>query len=256
MANSSKIEWTEATWNPTTGCTKISEGCKNCYAEKLTKRLKAMNVKKYKNGFKFTHHPNEVDLPFLWKKPRKIFVNSMSDLFHESADLEFVAQCFLTMDLADWHQYQVLTKRAEIMLKFIEYYKTIFKKTIAKHIWLGVSVENQKNVYRVDHLRRIDCPIKFVSFEPLIGSVGKVDLTNIQWAIIGGESGSNYRAVREEWIQEIIEQCEEQKVRIFFKQWGGFRPTSNGRVINSRTYDEYPERQELKGSKHELLIQG
>ncbi len=254
LANSSRIEWTESTWNPTTGCTKISEGCKNCYAEKLSKRLKSMGVKKYENGFKFTHHPNDLNLPFLWKKPRKIFVNSMSDLFHRDADLEFVAQCFLTMDLANWHQYQILTKRPERMLEFSRYYKRCFRKDIGSHIWLGITIENRQHIDRIDYLRSVDCPIRFISFEPLIGSVGEIDFTGIHWAIIGGESGPNYRSVKEEWIQEIIGQCEEQNVKIFFKQWGGFRPKSNGRIINGRTYDEFPDPMDLQ--KHEMLIQG
>jgi len=253
LANLSRIEWTESTWNPTTGCTKISEGCKNCYAEKLSKRLQSMHVKKYENGFKFTHHPNDLNLPFLWKKPRKIFVNSMSDLFHKDADLEFVAQCFLTMDLGNWHQYQVLTKRPERMLEFTKYYKRCFRKNIGSHIWLGVTIENRQHTDRIDYLRRIDCPIRFISFEPLIGSVGEIDFTGIHWAIIGGESGPRYRPVKEEWIQEIIKQCEEQNVKIFFKQWGGFRPKSNGRIINGRTYDEFPDPIDLK--KHQVLIQ-
>ena len=251
MSNLSKIEWTEATWNPTTGCTKISEGCKNCYAEKMSKRLKLMGVKKYSKQFEFSQHEDDLDLPLKWKKPRKIFVNSMSDLFHENSDLTFIGRCFLTMKKSEKHIFQILTKRPKKMLEYSIQHKKFFGTPIDEHIWLGTSVENKKNVPRIDYLRKINCPIKFVSFEPLIGSVGKIDLTNIQWVIIGGESGPKYRPVKEEWIQEIISQCREQDVKVFFKQWGGFRPKSNGREINGRTYSEFPK---LKSRK--LLIQG
>lgn len=251
MSNLSKIEWTEATWNPTTGCTKISEGCKNCYAEKMSKRLKLMGVKKYRKQFEFSQHEDDLDLPLKWTKPRKIFVNSMSDLFHENSDLTFVGRCFLTMSKSQRHVFQILTKRPKRMLEYSILHKKFFGTPIDENIWLGTSVENKKNVYRIDFLRKINCAIKFVSFEPLIGSVGKIDLTDIQWVIIGGESGPKYRPVKEEWIQEIISQCEEQNVKVFFKQWGGFRPKSQGREINGRTYDEFPK---IKPRK--LLIQG
>jgi protein gp37 len=251
LSNLSKIEWTEATWNPTTGCTKISEGCKNCYAEKMSKRLKLMGVKKYRKQFEFSQHEDDVDLPLKWKKPRKIFVNSMSDLFHENSDLTFVGRCFLTMSQSKRHVFQILTKRPKKMFEYSIQHKRFFGTPIDDNIWLGTSVENKKNVYRIDHLRKIECAIKFVSFEPLIGSVGKIDLTNIQWVIIGGESGPKYRPVKEEWVQEIISQCKEQNVKVFFKQWGGFRPKSHGREINGRTYDEFPK---IKSNK--LLING
>lgn len=251
MANSSKIEWTEATWNPTTGCTKISEGCKNCYAEKMSKRLKLMGVKKYKNQFKFSQHTSELNLPLKWKNPRKIFVNSMSDLFHEDSDLTFVGRCFLTMTKANKHIFQILTKRPKRMLEYSIQHEKFFGKPIDDHIWLGTSIENKRNAYRINYLRKINCAIKFISFEPLIDSVGTIDLTNIDWVIIGGESGPNYRPVKEKWIQEIISQCEEQNVKIFFKQWGGFRPKSNGREINGRTYDEFPD---ITQKKKQLLI--
>lgn len=241
MGDQSNIGWTEATWNPTTGCTKVSEGCKNCYAEKMSRRLKLMRVKKYENDFEFTQHEDDVDLPLTWKKPRKIFVNSMSDLFHEKADSAFIARCFLTMNKCKHHIFQVLTKRPKRMLEYTKQHKEFFGTPVDQHIWLGTSVENKKNVGRLDQLRKINCPIKFVSFEPLIGSVGKVNLDNIQWAIIGGESGPNFRPVLKEWIEEIIEQCKEQNVKIFFKQWGGYYPNSNGRVIGGQTYSQFPE---------------
>lgn len=240
MAAGSAIEWTEATWNPTTGCTKISAGCKNCYAATMSKRLKAMGVYKYRNEFEFTEQPDDVELPLKWKKGKKIFVNSMSDLFHEQARMEFIARCFDVMSKADWHQYQVLTKRSKIMSEFADLFYRYFGYFIPAHIWMGVSVENADYVSRIDDLRETKCNTRFISFEPLIGSVGKIDLTNIDWAIIGGESGYGFRPVRKEWILEIIEQCKKQNVAVFFKQWGGIRPKSGGRDLDGKTYDEYP----------------
>ncbi len=240
MANGSRIEWTETTWNPTTGCTKVSSGCKNCYAATLSKRLKAMGLKKYRNEFQFIEHPGELELPLHWKKPRKIFVNSMSDLFHEKATMEFITRCFHTMMQANWHTYQVLTKRPKAMAEFSNSFYRHFKQEIPAHVWMGTSVENEDNVKRVDELRKVKCDIRFISFEPLLGSVGEVNLDGIDWAIIGGESGFGFRPVKKEWIVEIKRQCRKQKVKVFFKQWGGIRPKSGGRMINGRTYEEYP----------------
>ncbi len=241
MATSSAIEWTEATWNPTTGCTKISQGCKNCYAAALSKRLKAMGIPKYKNNFKFTQHENEVGLPLKWKKPRKIFVNSMSDLFHEEAMMEFIASCFDTMIKANWHVYQVLTKRPEIMAEFSKLSKSYFGFQIPNHIWMGTSVENNDTTWRIRELRKVKCYVKFISFEPLLEEINNVNLSGIDWAIIGGESGHHYRPVEKKWIQNLIRQCKRQNVKVFFKQWGGFRPKAGGRTINGRTYSEYPK---------------
>lgn len=241
MATGSSIEWTEATWNPTTGCTKVSPGCKNCYAEKLSKRLNAMGVKKYKNNFEFTEHRNDIELPLTWKKSKKIFVNSMSDLFHENSRMEFIANCFHTMIKADWHMYQILTKRSHIMAEFSNYFESYFEDIIPPHIWMGVSIENEDYVWRIDELRKVKCHTRFISFEPLIGSVGKINLKGIDWAIIGGESGHHFRDVEKKWVLEIIKQCKKQNVAVFFKQWGGFRPKSRGRTVNNRTYDEYPK---------------
>lgn len=246
MANSSSIEWTQATWNPTTGCSKISPGCKNCYAERLSKRLNAMGVKKYKNNFKFTEHPNDLELPLTWKKSKKIFVNSMSDLFHKDSQMEFIANCFNTMIKADWHMYQILTKRSHIMIEFSELFESYFGSKIPPHIWMGVSVENEDYIWRIDELRKVQCNTRFLSIEPLIGSVGKINLKGIDWVIIGGESGYGYREIKGEWILDIIKQCEKQKVAVFFKQWGGIRPKSNGRTINRRVYNEYPKIKEIK----------
>ncbi len=241
MAIGSAIEWTEATWNPSTGCTKISPGCANCYAERLAKRLQAMNVKKYQNGFSFVEHKEDLGLPLLWKKPKKVFVNSMSDLFHEKADFDFVRKCFFTMIRANWHTYQVLTKRPERMVRFSNLFEREFHQKIPHHIWLGVSVENKNYVSRIDELRKVRCNVRFISFEPLLDDVGELDLDGISWAIIGGESGVGFRTVKKEWIANIIKQCKEQNVAVFFKQWGGIRPKSGGRELDGKTYDEYPQ---------------
>ncbi len=240
MANNSAIEWTEATWNPTTGCTKISPGCANCYAEKLSKRLKAMGVKKYKNNFEFTEQPDDLELPLTWKKSKKVFVNSMSDLFHEKSRMEYIGSCFHTMLRADHHFYQVLTKRSHTMLEFSKLFREYFGEKIPPHIWMGVSVENEDYKWRIDDLRKVKCHTRFLSIEPLIGPVGVLNLKNIDWVIIGGESGPGYRKVKEKWILDVIKQCKKQKVSVFFKQWGGVRPKSGGRTIKGKTYDEYP----------------
>ncbi|MBI1662545.1 MAG: phage Gp37/Gp68 family protein [Nitrosopumilus sp.] len=241
MSNGSSIEWTEATWNPTTGCSKISSGCKNCYAEKLSKRLNAMGVKKYENDFQFTEQPQDLELPLTWKKSKKVFVNSMSDLFHEEARMEYIGNCFNTMLKADHHFYQVLTKRPETMAEFSIIFENYFGDIIPPHIWMGTSVENEEVSWRIDALRQVKCHTRFLSVEPLLGSMGKMDLTDIDWVIIGGESGAKFRPVKKEWILDVIKQCKKQKVAVFFKQWGGFRPKAGGREINGKTYDQYPK---------------
>ena len=236
----SKIEWTDSSWNPTTGCTKVSEGCRNCYAEKLSLRLKSMGAEKYANGFKLSLHPEAITLPLQWKEPKKIFVNSMSDLFHKDVPFDFIDKVWNVMLEADWHIYQILTKRPERMLEYLERRWGNRESNTSKHIWLGTSVEDSRVKNRIDILRNIPAGIRFISFEPLIGDVGELDLTNIHWAIVGGESGKNHRLIKEEWIQNILKQCREQKVAFFFKQWGGFTPKSGGRLLNGMTYDEYP----------------
>lgn len=200
-----------------------------------------MGVLKYRNNFQFTEQPDDLDLPFTWKKQKKVFVNSMSDLFHEQSRMEFIARCFDVMIKAYQHQYQVLTKRAKTMVEFSKLFEKYFDSDIPAHIWMGVSVENADYVWRIDELRKVKCKTRFISFEPLLGPVGKVNLTGIDWAIIGGESGVGFRPVQKEWILDIIKQCTKQKVAVFFKQWGGTRPKSGGREINGRIYDEYPE---------------
>ena len=254
MANNSTIEWTESTWNPTTGCTKISKGCKNCYAEKLSKRLKAMGVKKYKNNFKFTQHNSEIELPLNWKKPRKIFVNSMSDLFHEQSKMEFIAKCFDTMSKADWHIYQVLTKRPTRMIEFSKLFFDYYRFIIPNNIWMGTSVEDNETTWRIKELCKVKCFTKFISFEPLLEEICDVDLSGIDWVIIGGESGHHYRIIKKIWAQSLIKQCKKQKVKVFFKQWGGFHPKSGGRIIDGKTYDEYPKVKPIINQQHKMLL--
>lgn len=234
------IEWTQSTWNPSTGCTKISPGCKNCYAATLSKRLKLMGQAKYQNEFDYTEHSKDITLPLKWKRPRKIFVNSMSDMFHEKSTTEFITKCFETMIKANWHTYQILTKRPKKMAEFSEFFINHFGYKIPKQIWMGTSIENSDYVWRIDELRKVKCHTRFISFEPLINSVGNVNLEGIDWAIIGGESGVNFRPVKKEWIIEIIKQCKAQNVAVFFKQWGGVRPKSGGYTLDGKTYREYP----------------
>ena len=241
MAVGSSIEWTEATWNPTTGCSKVSTGCANCYAETLAKRLHAMGMPKYSNGFTYTEHESAVNIPLTWKKPRRIFVNSMSDLFHEDATPEFIARCFDVMLQANWHTYQVLTKRPHRMANYSRLFEELHEQVIPGNIWLGTSIENADSLFRMDDLRRVRCKTRFISFEPLLGPVGPMILDNIHWVIIGGESGTGYRPVKKEWILDIIYQCQQQDVPVFFKQWGGPRPKSGGRHIDGKIYSKYPK---------------
>lgn len=242
MGDRSKIQWTDMTWNPATGCTKISEGCRNCYAERVAGRLKEMGQAKYANGFTYTEHPDNTALPLRWKKPRMIFVNSMSDLFHEKATEPFLDACFETMLKADWHTYQILTKRPRRMAEYAAACAAKRGSDMPPHIWMGTSVEDDRAAWRIDELRRVKCAVRFVSLEPLLGPIRDVDLSGIHWCIIGGESGPNHRPIREEWVLDLIGQCRRQDVPVFFKQWGGVRPDSGGRTIRGRTYDEYPRR--------------
>lgn len=236
MAAKSPIEWTESTWNPVTGCTKISDGCKNCYAEKLALRLKAMGQANYKDGFKLTVQPKMLELPLSWKKSQTIFVNSMSDLFHKDVPLNYIQKVFDVMARADWHNFQVLTKRSERLRELNH------ELNWQKNIWMGVSVENKKVIHRIDDLRKTDAHIKFLSIEPLLGSLPKLDLTNIDWVIVGGESGPKARPMEEKWVLEIKDQCKEQNVPFFFKQWGGVRKHKTGRTLLGRTWDEMPQK--------------
>ncbi len=234
MAHKSPIEWTESTWNPVTGCNKISPGCKNCYAERMAKRLNAMGQANYRNGFKLTLQPQMLELPLKWKKPQTIFVNSMSDLFHRDVTLEYIQQVFDVMKRAHWHRFQVLTKRSDRLAELsseIEW---------ADNIWMGVSVESQKYAYRIDDLRATGAKIKFLSLEPLLSSLKNLNLRLMDWVIVGGESGYGARPIKEEWVLEIRQQCRNFNIPFFFKQWGGFNKKKAGRMLEGRTWDEMP----------------
>ena len=230
----SKIEWTESTWNPVTGCTKISVGCKNCYAERIANRLQAMGQPNYKNGFKVTLHKHVLDYPLHWKKPQTIFVNSMSDLFHENVPESFILKVFDVMEQAYWHHFQVLTKRSARLKKLA------LKLNWPENVWMGVSVENHKVQFRIDDLTDIPAEIRFLSLEPLLGPLENLNLLRIDWVIIGGESGPRARPMEKEWVIQIKKQCIEQRVHFFFKQWGGVNKKKNGRLLEGRTWDEMP----------------
>jgi protein gp37 len=238
----SKIEWTDATWNPSTGCNKVTSGCKNCYAETMAKRLQAMGTPGYENGFEFTIMPDRLELPKKIKKPTKFFVNSMSDLFHEKMPFDFLDKVFETIEHTPIHQYQILTKRENILE---DYFRT---RKVPKNVWLGVTVENSKTKNRIDALRNIDAEIRFLSIEPLIGNVGKLNLENIHWVIVGGESGHKARPMKPEWAIDIQRQCDEQGVAFFFKQWGTWgedgvkrSKKANGRILLGKEWNEEPE---------------
>jgi protein gp37 len=234
MANNSHIEWTDATWNPVTGCSKVSPGCKFCYAERLAHRLQAMGQKNYKNGFKVTLQPHMLQHPLLWRQPRRVFVNSMSDLFHEDVPLRYITQVFDVMRRANWHQYQLLTKRSERLLELSPSLEW------QPHIWMGVSVENEDYLQRVDHLRETRAHVKFLSIEPFLGRLRSLDLRGIDWVIVGGESGPGARPVDPAWVREIRDCCSRASVPFFFKQWGGVFKSRVGRVLDGRTWDEMP----------------
>jgi len=239
---SSNIEWTDATWNPATGCSKVSPGCKNCYAETLSIRLKAMKQKKYVNGFKYTEHEEELQKPIHWKKPRMIFVNSMSDLFHEDATDSFIDAVFEIMMTNHRHTYQVLTKRPKRMREFVDKFISVRGglHEIPKHIWLGTSIENKDVMHRLDELKNVKCKIKFVSFEPLLEMV-MPDLEGINWAIVGGESGAHARRIEKDWIQIIQKLCTLHDTAFFFKQWGGRFPKERGSLLDGKKYQEFPK---------------
>ena len=234
MAQSS-IEWTEMTWNPTTGCTKISAGCKHCYAEIMSKRLQAMGVEKYKDNFELRTHPTSLNIPYAWKHSKVVFVNSMSDLFHKDIPTDFIKQVFSVMNDNPQHVFQVLTKRAERLLELDKELRW------THNIWMGVSVENEKVKTRIDFLRKTKAKVKFLSLEPLIGPLPKMNLSKIDWVIFGGESGHNPRPMEADWVMDIQEQCKIKDVAFFFKQWGGKNKKANGRLLNGRTFDEMPE---------------
>jgi protein gp37 len=240
MANSS-IEWTEMTWNPTTGCTKISIGCKNCYAEVMTRRLKAMGQKKYKFGFnKVIIHPSTLLMPYTWKSSKMIFVNSMSDLFHQDISLDYIKDVFQVMNDNPQHVFQILTKRGDRLAELSKELKW------THNIWMGVSVENKDVIDRIEFLNKTDAKVKFISLEPLLGALPDLDLQNIDWVIVGGESGHKPRSMKQEWVTEIQNQCKNANVAFFFKQWGGQNKKANGRLLNGKTYDEMPQIKEIE----------
>jgi protein gp37 len=235
MSTKSKIEWTESTWNPVTGCTKISSGCKNCYAERMAKRLRAMGQPNYINGFQVTTHEKALDRPLKWKKPQTIFVNSMSDLFHKSVPSEFIHKVFDIMNKAHWHRFQVLTKRPERLLKLNK------KLNWTPNIWMGVTVENSDCKTRIDYLRETDAEVKFLSMEPLLGPVQDMNLYGIDWVIAGGESGPRSRPILEDWVVDIRNQCQTAHISFFFKQWGGVQKKKTGSLLEGRSWKEMPK---------------
>lgn len=234
MANKSNIEWTEMTWNPVTGCTKVSQGCKHCYAERMAKRLTAMGAERYRNGFSVTLHPDLVDIPRGWRLPRVVFVNSMSDLFHDDIPLAYIQRVFATMRDCPRHTFQVLTKRSERLAKLAPHLPW------PENVWMGVSVEDARVLHRVADLQSVHAKVRFLSLEPLIGPLESLPLDCIHWVIVGGESGPQARPMHKEWVKDILRQCRTAKVPFFFKQWGGIRKDLTGRELNGRTYSEMP----------------
>ena len=242
MSSMSKIEWTEATWNPVTGCSKVSSGCLNCYAERMAYRLQKMGNSNYRNGFDVTLHPHLLKAPLSWKRSRLVFVNSMSDLFHEEVSIKFIQQVFDTMRRAHWHTFQVLTKRSERLVRLAP------SLAWPSNVWMGVSVENSDVVERIDHLRKVGSAVRFLSLEPLLGPLPDLNLRGIQWVIVGGESGPGARLMEPSWVSDIKEQCESSHVPFFFKQWGGVFKKRNGRKLEGKTWDELPRRRVLTAS--------
>jgi len=236
MAEKSAIEWTDATWNPVTGCSKVSPGCKHCYAERLAKRLKAMGNPRYRNGFAVTLHPDQLDLPLRWKTPRRIFVNSMSDLYHERVPKEFIQRAFEVMVKADQHIFQILTKRPDRLVKLAP------GLPWPPNVWQGVSVENARYTSRIRDLQHVPAAVRFLSVEPLLGPIPDLPLEGIHWVIVGGESGPGHRPLDLAWVREIRDQCLDGAVPFFFKQLGGLTPKAGGRLLDGRTWDQFPQR--------------
>lgn len=230
-----KIEWTDMTWNPTTGCSKVSEGCKNCYAERMSKRLKAMGNPRYSRGFEPQEHYDALSIPYKWKKPKRVFVNSMSDLFHDKISDEFIAQVFDVMNKTPLHTYQILTKRPQRAIQMAD------RLNWSDNIWMGTSVENSRVVGRIDELKEIPARIRFLSCEPLIGALEAMNLQDIHWVIVGGESGPGARPMNADWVRSILNQCQAAEVPFFFKQWGGAMKHKNGRLLDGREWNEFPQ---------------
>src|SRR5262245_56169272 len=238
MPTTTQIEWTDATWNPVTGCTKITRGCDLCYAERFSERFRGVPDHPFEHGFDLTLRPERLKQPLTWRQPKRVFVNSMSDLFHKEIPKAFVDAVFDTMEAADWHTFQILTKRSSLMARYL---RGRYGSGLAPaHIWLGVSVEDRQNAVRIKHLHACRAAVKFISFEPLLGPIGEVDLAGIDWAIVGGESGPKARPMDEAWAIELRDRCLAAGVAFFFKQWGGIRPKTGGRLLRGREWNEYP----------------
>lgn len=238
MARDTAIEWTETTWNPVTGCTEVSPGCDNCYARRFSERFRGVVGHPFEYGFDLILRPNRISQPLSWKAPRTIFVNSMSDLFHKGVPTAFVDQVFDTMEKADWHTFQILTKRSSKLRDYV--LRRYSGRPTPAHIWIGVSVEDAARRSRIQHLRDTPAVVRFLSLEPLIGSLGTLNLDGISWTIVGGESGPKSRPIDPLWVRDIRDQCASQGVAFFFKQWGGARPKSGGRTLDGREWSEYP----------------
>lgn len=250
MADKSAIEWTDATWNPVTGCTKISAGCDNCYAARFSERFRDVPGHPFETGFDLTLRPERLQQPLEWKRPRMIFVNSMSDLFHKDIPKAHIAAVFDTMEKADWHAYQVLTKRSSLLQKFLnDRYR--MRKAPA-HMWFGVSVENEQATSRIAHLQKANAGVRFLSIEPLIAPVGQLNLSGIDWVIVGGESGHGARPMNPEWAIDIRNQCIAARVPFFFKQWGGRSPKTGGRLLEGREWNQFPRKQHAMPRQFEL----
>jgi protein gp37 len=240
MGDKSSIEWTDATWNPVTGCTKITAGCDNCYAARFSERFRGVPGHPFENGFDLTLKPHRLLQPLSWKRPRMIFVNSMSDLFHKEIPKDYIARVFDTMEAANWHTYQILTKRSSLLQKFInDRYRD---RPAPKHMWFGVSVENDKSSARITHLQRANATVRFLSVEPLIGYIGALNLEGISWVIVGGESGPHARPMDAKWVIDIRNQCIRAKVAFFFKQWGGRTPKAGGRLLEGKEWNQFPKK--------------
>lgn len=243
MGNESDIEWTDATWNPVTGCTKISPGCKHCYAERMARRLQAMGQARYRDGFALKVHEDLIDLPLHWRRPRLIFVNSMSDLFHGDVPLEFIQRVFATMEKADWHTFQILTKRADRLKEVAA------SLPWPSNVWMGTSVESERYVSRVTELATVPAAVRFLSVEPLLGPIPNLPLDEMHWVIVGGESGPGARPMEAAWVRGIRDQCQRAQVAFFFKQWGGTNKKATGRTLDGRTWDELPPRPQRRAPR-------
>ena len=250
MAENSAIEWTDTTWNPVTGCTKISAGCDNCYASRFSERFRGVPGHPFESGFDLTLRPERLLQPLGWKRPRMVFVNSMSDLFHKEIPKAHIAAVFDTMEKAHWHTYQVLTKRSSLLQKFInDRYR---EKPAPRNIWLGVSVEDEKAATRIAHLQAANAGVRFLSIEPLIAPVGRLNLSGIEWVIVGGESGPRSRPMNAKWVIDIRNQCVKTGVAFFFKQWGGFSPKAGGRLLEGKEWSQFPGRQRTASKQPEM----